>query len=183
MSAELSRVARAPIKFDNSVKIESQKQDVYCALKITGPKGSNVINIPNTIHFSVNDNVFSIVSSVDENKALPGTMRALVCNAIEGVTNEFKKKLIINGTGYRAQIKGNILNLSLGFSHPVEFKIPNGVNIVTPSQTEIEVSSVDKQLLGAVCADIRSYRPPEPYKGKGIKYEDEKIQRKEVDKK
>lgn len=192
MSAKLSRVAREPIDFDNSVKIEAQKELDGCFLTITGPKGVNKVKIPGAIEFLIKDNVFTITKGDSDNVALAGTMRALIFNAVQGTVSEFKRNLALHGTGYRAQIKDDVLNLSLGFSNPINFKIPKGVKILTPSQTEIEVTSVDKQLLGLVCANIRKYRPPEPYKGKGIRYiyidskgnrTEEIINRKEVKKK
>lgn len=115
--------------------------------------------------------------------AMVGTMRSLVSNMITGVSAGFEKKLELVGVGYRAQSKGNVLNLTLGFSHPIDYEVPAGITIETPSQTEVVVKGTDKQLVGQVAAEIRSYRPPEPYKGKGVKYADERIIRKEAKKK
>ena len=115
--------------------------------------------------------------------ALAGTMRALVANLVQGVTEGFERKLTLVGVGYRARVQGKTLNLTLGFSHPVNFEIPEGIKIDTPSQTEVVVSGVDKQLVCQVAANIRAYRPPEPYKGKGVRYADERVVIKEAKKK
>ena len=114
---------------------------------------------------------------------MTGTMRSLVDNMVKGVSEGFSKKLQLVGVGYRAQVQGNVLDLSLGFSHPVKYAIPAGISIETPSQTEINVKGADKQKVGQVCAEIRAYRPPEPYKGKGVRYSDEHVLRKEAKKK
>ena len=126
----------------------------------------------NSISFSPN-------KDTKESLAITGTMRALTANYIKGVVEGFEKKLEINGVGYRANLEGNSINLSLGFSHPIKHKLPEGVTAELPSNTEIILTSMDKQLVGQVAAEIRDYRPPEPYKGKGIKYADERIIRKE----
>lgn len=115
--------------------------------------------------------------------AMVGTMRALVNNMLTGVSSGFEKKLELVGVGYRAQAKGKVLNLTLGFSHPIDYPVPDGITIETPSPTEVLVKGSDKQLVGQVAAEIRSFRPPEPYKGKGVKYADERIVRKEAKKK
>ena len=115
--------------------------------------------------------------------AMTGTMRSLVSNMVMGVSQGFEKKLVLVGVGYRAQSKGKVLNLSLGFSHPIDYKVPEGITIETPTQTEVVVSGCDKQRVGQVSAEIRAFRPPEPYKGKGVKYADEVIIRKEAKKK
>ena len=115
--------------------------------------------------------------------AMAGTMRAIVQNMVTGVTEGFAKKLELQGVGYRAQAQGNKLTLQLGFSHPVEYTLPEGISAETPSQTEIVISGVDKQRVGQVCAEIRAFRPPEPYKGKGVRYADEYVRRKEAKKK
>ncbi len=115
--------------------------------------------------------------------AMSGTMRSLVSNMVNGVSEGFEKKLLLVGVGYRAQAKGKVLNLALGFSHPIDYEVPEGIKIETPSQTEVVVSGCDKQKVGQVAAEIRAFRPPEPYKGKGVKYADEQILRKEAKKK
>ena len=118
-----------------------------------------------------------------EAKALSGTMRALLYNMVVGVSEGFQKKLELQGVGYRAQASGKKLTLQLGFSHPVEYEVPDGINLEAPSQTEIVISGRDKQQVGQVCAEIRSFRPPEPYKGKGVRYSGERVRRKEAKKK
>ena len=122
-------------------------------------------------------------SKAREAFALAGTTRALVSNMVLGVTQGWERKLLLQGVGYRAQAQGKKLNLQLGFSHPIEYLLPEGIDVVTPSQTEIVVSGVDKQLVGQVSAEIRAFRPPEPYKGKGVRYADEHVRRKEAKKK
>ena len=131
------------------------------------------------------DNVLSFVGreGVDDSVAMAGTMRSLASNMVVGVSQGFEKKLELIGVGYRAQAQGNKLNLTLGFSHPVIYEVPEGITIETPSQTEIVVKGADKQKVGQVSADIRAYRPPEPYKGKGVRYSDERVIRKEAKKK
>ena len=126
---------------------------------------------------------FKAVEGADNSIAHAGTARALVKNMIEGVSQGFEKKLELVGVGYRAQAKGNTLNLTLGFSHPVDYAVPEGITVETPSQTEILIKGIDKQKVGQVAAEIRAYRPPEPYKGKGVKYFGEHIVRKEAKKK
>ena len=130
----------------------------------------------NEIKFSSND-------GSKESMAMTGTMRSLVNNMVVGVSEGFSKQLQLIGVGYRAQMQGNVLDLSLGFSHPVKYAIPEGITIETPSQTEINVRGADKQKVGQVCAEIRAYRPPEPYKGKGVRYSDERVIRKDAKKK
>lgn len=126
---------------------------------------------------------FSGREGVDGSVSMAGTMRSLTNNLVIGVTQGFEKKLALVGVGYRAQAQGNILNLTLGFSHPVNYAIPDGITIETPTQTEIVVKGIDKQKVGQVSAEIRAYRPPEPYKGKGVRYVDERVIRKEAKKK
>jgi large subunit ribosomal protein L6 len=141
------------------------------------------------IHASVEVNqqdstlTFAARDTEQSSNALAGTTRALLNNMVTGVSQGFEKKLTLIGVGYRAQAQGKKLNLALGFSHPVEFEVPEGINIETPSQTEIVVSGIDKQQVGQVAANIRAYRPPEPYKGKGVRYSDEHVIRKEAKKK
>ena len=115
--------------------------------------------------------------------AMAGTTRALLNNMVQGVTTGFERKLILNGVGYRAKATGSVVNLTLGFSHPVDYQLPEGVSVETPSQTEVVLKSADKQLLGQAAAEIRAFRPPEPYKGKGVRYADEHVRRKEAKKK
>jgi len=118
-----------------------------------------------------------------QSRALAGTMRSLVNNMVIGVSQGFEKRLLLQGVGYRAAVKGNVLNLSLGFSHPVEYELPAGVTAECASQTEVVLRGIDKQVIGQVAAEVRGFRPPEPYKGKGVRYSDEVVRRKEAKKK
>lgn len=179
----LSRVARKPVKIASGVKVSVKENSLQKDVTVSGPKGTNVVAIPLSIDFSVEDNEFKITKGDPSNKALAGTMRALVLNAIEGAANSFSQKLNLKGTGYKAQLKGKVLNLALGYSHPIDYNIPENVVITVPSATEVIVSSHDKQAMGAVCAKIASFRPTEPYKGKGVNYDGRFIKRKEVKKK
>ena len=177
----MSRVAKKPIEVPKGVTVEVAG-NVYTA---KGPKGTmqSTVNPKVTAKFEDNQIQFVPVDNSRDGWAYAGTARALVNNIITGVNTGFEKKLELVGVGYRAQAKGKVLNLSLGFSHPVEFEVPDGVDIETPSQTEVVIKGVDKQLVGQVAANIRAFRPPEPYKGKGVKYADERIIRKEAKKK
>ena len=130
-----------------------------------------------------NELKFAPKSADKQANALAGTFRSLVNNMVTGVSVGFEKKLILQGVGYRAKAAGNTLNLSLGFSHPVDYALPEGVTAETPSQTEVVIKGIDKQQVGQVAAEIRGYRPPEPYKGKGVRYADENVRRKEAKKK
>lgn len=151
---------------------------------VKGPKGTLEQQLHEAVAINRDDKVLSFTpANEDQGWAMVGTMRSLVNNMITGVSQGFEKKLELVGVGYRAQAQGKNLNLSLGFSHPVVFEVPDGVTVETPSQTEIVVRGCDKQQVGQVAAKIRAYRPPEPYKGKGVKYADEVIVRKEAKKK
>jgi len=154
-------------------------------LNIKGAKGSMGLAIHQDVNAVVEDGAlkFSAVAGSRPASALAGTMRAVANNMVIGVSQGFEKKLELVGVGYRAQAQGNKLNLTLGFSHPVEYAVPEGITIETPSQTEILVKGIDKQKVGQVAAEIRGWRPPEPYKGKGVKYANEHIVRKEAKKK
>ncbi|OUS28046.1 50S ribosomal protein L6 [Gammaproteobacteria bacterium 45_16_T64] len=177
----MSRIAKAPIKLPAGVEVKIDGQE----LKVKGGKGELSLSINPKVSATFADNVLS-VAPVVENKdswAMAGTMRALANNMVTGVTQGFEKKLELKGVGYRAQVKGKVINLTLGFSHPVEFAVPEGLTAETPSQTEIILKGADKQLIGQAAANIRAYRPPEPYKGKGIRYADEHVRRKEAKKK
>ncbi len=176
----MSRIAKSPIPVPAGVDVNISGQQV----SVKGAKGNLAFSIHPLIRVSHADGVMR-VETTKENKqgwALAGTTRALVNNMVIGVSTGFQRKLELVGVGYRAQAKGKVLNLSLGFSHPVDFPVPEGVKIETPSPTEILVSGSDKQQVGQVAAEIRSYRPPEPYKGKGIRYSDEHVVRKEAKK-
>jgi large subunit ribosomal protein L6 len=134
---------------------------------------------------SFEDGIFTVKPREEsqESWALAGTTRAVVNNMVTGVSEGFERKLVLNGVGYRAQAQGKTLNLTLGFSHPVAYQLPDGITIETPTQTEIVVKGIDKQLVGQVAANVRAFRPPEPYKGKGVRYADEQVRRKEAKKK
>lgn len=177
----MSRVAKKPISIPAKIEVKITGKNI----NVKGPKGQNSMEIHELVTVKQEDKDLQI-SANDESKfanAMSGTTRALLANLIEGVDKGFERKLILVGVGYRAQIQGKVLNLTLGFSHPVVFDIPEGITIETPSQTEIVIKGINKNLVGQVAADIRGYRPPEPYKGKGIRYSDEVIILKETKKK
>ena len=174
----MSRVAKKPVALPKGVEINVSADSISAK----GPKGTLAIAKPAGIELKVEDGnaVFSTENA--EQIALTGTLRAILANMVKGVTDGFERKLELVGVGYRAAMQGKDLNLSLGFSHPVLFKAPEGITIATPTQTEILVSGADKQRVGEVAAKIRGFRPPEPYKGKGVKYAGEVIIRKEAKK-
>jgi large subunit ribosomal protein L6 len=177
----MSRIARYPVALPAGVEVEITPE----AVRVKGPKGK----LEHRTHRLVavtRDGEALKVKALDVStaaKALSGTTRALVQNMVTGVTAGFEKRLTIIGVGYRAAIQGRKLNLTLGFSHPVSYVVPEGITIETPSQTEIVIKGVDRQMVGQVAADIRAFRPPEPYKGKGVRYIDERIVMKEAKKK
>ena len=177
----MSRVAKAPVEVPAGVTITLSGQDI----KVKGPVGELSRTINSLVAVSYEDNTITTgVASEDKSAwAQAGTARALINNMVEGVSKGFEKKLVLNGVGYRAKAAGKNLNLSLGFSHPVDHAIPEGITVETPSQTEITLKGADKHLVGQTAANIREYRKPEPYKGKGIRYLDENVRRKEAKKK
>ena len=177
----MSRVGKNPISVPKGVQVTLNGQN----LKVKGPKGEMEMEVHDSVSVSHGDDVLTFSPADEQNPAwsMTGTMRALANNLVVGVNQGFEKKLQLVGVGYRAQAKGKVLNLTLGFSHPVDFEVPEGVEIETPSQTEIVVKGADKQKVGQVAANIRAYRPPEPYKGKGVRYADEHVVRKEAKKK
>jgi large subunit ribosomal protein L6 len=177
----MSRVAKAPINVPAGVEINVTGQDV----KVKGKVGELSYNVNPAVEVVVNDNVVSTLprDGFPDAWAQAGTARANINNMLVGASEGFEKKLILNGVGYRAAVKGSVLNLNLGFSHPVDFEVPAGVTVEAPTQTEIVVKGANKQLVGQVAANIRKWREPEPYKGKGIRYSDETIRRKEAKKK
>jgi large subunit ribosomal protein L6 len=177
----MSRVAKAPIPLPKGVEINLQDQ----LIRIKGKKGELSYDIHALVECQLKDNVlsFSPRNQSNESNALAGTMRAVISNLVQGVDQGFEKKLILVGVGYRALLKeNNILNLTLGFSHPVDFSIPEGITIEVPTPTEIIIKGTDKQKVGQVATNIRTYRVPEPYKGKGVRHADEKITLKETKK-
>ena len=177
----MSRIANAPVEIPAGVEVSLNGADVL----VKGTKGT----LNRTVHAEVEvaqDGSVLKVSARSKSKqavALAGTTRALLNNMIIGVSQGFEKKLTLVGVGYRTKSQGNKLDLTLGFSHPVQYEVPEGIKVETPSQTEIVISGADKQMVGQVAADIRAYRPPEPYKGKGVRYSDEHVARKEAKKK
>ena len=174
----MSRIAKKPIALPKGVEVNAQAESI----SVKGPKGTLSIAKPAGIELKVEDGNALLAANDPAQVALTGTLRAIVANMVHGVSQGFERKLELVGVGYRAAVQGKDLNLSLGFSHPVVFKAPEGITITTPTQTEILVAGADKQLVGEVAAKIRGYRPPEPYKGKGVKYSDETIIRKEAKK-
>jgi len=135
------------------------------------------------ISVEVEDGLVKIIYDYDKNRAMAGTTRALLNNLVKGVSEGWEKKLVLNGVGYRAKATGNSVNLTVGLSHNVDYELPEGLSVETPTQTEIVIKGIDKQAVGQAAAEIRSFRPPEPYKGKGIRYADENVRRKEAKKK
>lgn len=178
----MSRVAKAPIPLTAGTDVKIDGREVT----VKGKKGTLSMMLHPLVEVSQADGQLSVQPRGDETPAgwmHAGTTRALLNNIVVGCTDGFERKLTLVGVGYRAQAKGKVLNLSLGFSHPVDYPVPEGITIDTPSQTEIVVSGADKQKVGQVAAEIRAYRPPEPYKGKGVRYADEHVLRKEAKKK
>ena len=174
----MSRVAKKPIPLPKGVELNIQAQNV----SVKGPRGTLSIAKPEGIEVNIEDGNALLSANDASLVPLTGTLRAIIANMVHGVTEGFERKLELVGVGYRATMQGKDLNLTLGFSHPVLFKTPEGITIATPTQTEILVSGSDKQRVGEVAAKIRSFRPPEPYKGKGVKYAGENIIRKEAKK-
>jgi len=176
----MSRVANNPIKLPAGVDLKISGSQ----LNVKGPKGNLDLVLHKNVSLAETDNDAEYLVSPENDKALAmaGTFRALINNMVVGVSEGFEKKLQLVGVGFRANAQGSKLNLALGFSHPVEYVAPEGVTIATPSNTEIVVSGCDKQKVGQAAAEIRSYRPPEPYKGKGVRYADERVVRKEAKK-
>jgi large subunit ribosomal protein L6 len=177
----MSRVAKQPIEVPKGVEITINGR----AVSAKGPKGMESMTLHEDVSASVEDGILGVSSQRPDQKsiAMTGTMRSLLSNLVIGVSTGFEKKLELRGVGYRAQAQGSNLNLTLGFSHPVVHKVPDGISVVTPSQTEIVISGTNKQIVGQVAADIRGYRPPEPYKGKGVRYVGEHVVMKEAKKK
>jgi large subunit ribosomal protein L6 len=176
----MSRIAKAPITVPAGVEVTLAGQEI----KVKGKNGELTRVIHDAVEVALNDNVITTSPrEVDNAWAQAGTARALINNMIIGANEGFEKKLQLVGVGYRAAVKGNVVDLTLGFSHPVNFEIPAGITIEAPSQTELVVKGADKQLVGQTAANIRAYRAPEPYKGKGVRYADEQVRRKEAKKK
>lgn len=174
----MSRVAKMPIGVPKGVELNIQVDNV----SVKGPKGTLSIAKPAGVEIKLEDGNVNLAPADASHDAITGTIRAILANMVKGVSEGFERKLELVGVGYRAAMQGKDLSLSLGFSHPVVFKTPEGITIATPTQTEILVQGADKQRVGEVAAKIRGFRPPEPYKGKGVKYSDETIIRKEAKK-
>jgi large subunit ribosomal protein L6 len=177
----MSRIAKSPIAVPTGVDIKISGAEVT----VKGPKGTLSRSIHPTVRLTAEDKTLHVAPVSDKGDcwAMAGTMRALVNNMVIGASSGFERKLTLIGVGYRAQAKGKVLNLALGYSHPIDYPVPAGIEIETPTPTEIIVKGVDKQRVGQVAAEIRAKRPPEPYKGKGVRYSDEQVIRKEAKKK
>jgi large subunit ribosomal protein L6 len=170
----MSRIGNKPIPVPKEVKVAVRGNYI----DVQGPKGKMTLGIPHGITFEQKDNILNASRATEEHRALHGLARALVANAVHGVTQGFKKELDIVGVGYRAEIKGKAVAFALGKSHPIEFKIPEGIQIAVDKQTHIVVSGADKGQVGQVAADIRALRPPDPYKQKGIRITGERLKKK-----
>ncbi|GAB4193929.1 MAG: 50S ribosomal protein L6 [Wenzhouxiangellaceae bacterium] len=174
----MSRVAKLPIALPKGVEYKQAGSEIT----VKGPKGSLSMELHPAVVIDNDDGTLQVRIADESNKPMAGTTRAMLNNMVVGVTDGFERKLQLVGVGYRAQAQGAKLNLSLGFSHPVEFNAPEGITLETPSQTEVIVRGINKQQVGQVAAKIRAYRPPEPYKGKGVRYADEHVVMKEAKK-
>jgi large subunit ribosomal protein L6 len=177
----MSRIGKKPVELPSGVTASVSGQTV----EVKGPKGARSFTATDDVTITLDGTTLSVAPRGNSKRARQqwGLSRSMVANLVQGVTGGFKKELEINGVGYRAQMQGNVLKLSLGYSHEVNFEVPQGVTVTTPKQTEIVVEGSDQQLVGQVAANIREWRGPEPYKGKGIRYKDEYIFRKEGKKK
>lgn len=174
----MSRIAKAPIELPSGVEVKIATGEV----SVKGPKGNLVQKLHSNVSVEQEDNTITVKPAANSDIPMAGTMRSLVSNMVVGVSDGFEKKLTLVGVGYRAQVQGSKLTLALGYSHPIEYTAPDGVTIEVPSQTEIVVKGCDKQKVGQVASEIRAFRSPEPYKGKGVRYADERVVRKEAKK-
>ena len=175
----MSRVARNPIQLPKGVEVKIDGSD----LTVKGSMGSLAMSLAEGIKLSQEDNVLNFDYEGDQLAAIAGTTRAIVSNMVKGVSEGWEKKLVLNGVGYRAKVSKTEVSLTVGLSHQVDYKLPEGVSAESPSPTEVVLRGIDKQVVGQAAAEIRSVRPPEPYKGKGIRYADEYVRRKEAKKK
>lgn len=178
----MSRIAKSPITLPQGVELNLDGELVT----VKGAKGSLNIKLNNLVELKLEDGVATLLPKNDADKAswaMAGTMRSIIADMVNGVSQGFERKLELVGVGYRAQAQGASVNLSLGFSHPIVFQLPEGVTAETPSNTEIVLKGIDKQVLGQAAANIRAFRPPEPYKGKGVRFAGEQVLRKEAKKK
>ncbi len=175
----MSRVANNPVTLPKGVEVNINAGKV----SVKGGKGTLEMDLVEGIGVEVEDGQAKVVYDFDAHRAMAGTTRALLNNLVVGVSEGWQKKLVLNGVGYRAKASGKTVNLTIGLSHNVDYELPEGLSAETPSQTEIVISGTDKQAVGQAAAEIRAFRPPEPYKGKGIRYDDEYVRRKEAKKK
>ena len=176
----MSRIAKKPVVIPQGVEVRIEGRTIHAA----GPRGEGRVAVHPSVRFGRRDDCIEFaVAEAGAGTAMSGTMRALVDNLMIGVSRGFARKLELVGVGFRARVEGAVLNLQLGYSHPLDYTIAEGVSVATPSATEIVVTGVDKQKVGQVAAEIRGLRPPEPYKGKGVRYGDEHVRRKEAKKK
>jgi len=177
----MSRVANNPVDLPKGVEAKLSASEI----SLKGSKGNLQLALHESVAVSQDDGVLKVSAkgSSRQANAMAGTFRSLINNMVVGVTEGFQKKLELQGVGYRAKAQGKSVNLTVGYSHPIDYKLPDGVSAETPTQTEIVISGADKQLVGQVAAELREFRPPEPYKGKGIRYADERVYRKEAKKK
>lgn len=175
----MSRVANNPVTLPQGVEVTIDGREV----RVKGARGALSLALHEGVQVRREDRRVCFTYDSDARKAMAGTTRALVNNMVKGVSEGWEKRLVLNGVGYRAKASGRSVNLTIGFSHPVDYELPEGLSVETPSQTEIVLKGIDKQAVGETAAKIRSFRPPEPYKGKGIRYADEYVRRKEAKKK
>jgi len=175
----MSRVANSPVALPKGADINIEGAN----LSVKGGKGTLALTLTDGIGVSVADDAATITYEGDAVRAMAGTTRSLLANMVKGVSEGWEKRLVLNGVGYRAKASGKTVNLTIGLSHPVDYELADGLSADTPTQTEIVISGIDKQAVGQAAAEIRSFRPPEPYKGKGIRYADEYVRRKEAKKK
>jgi large subunit ribosomal protein L6 len=177
----MSRIAKQPVEFPDSVEVSIQNDD---CIEVKGKKGQLRLNLIDKVSVSIGERSLSVANTSGSkfSRAISGTYRSLISNMVKGVSEGFEKKLELQGVGYRVETQGKKINLTLGFSHPVVYEIPDGIEVQTPSRTEIVISGIDKQKVGQVAAEIRAIRPPEPYKGKGVRYQGEQISLKETKK-
>lgn len=177
----MSRIGKQPVVIPQGVEVNLSGQNITAK----GPKGELVVALSDYVKVAQNDDGVTVtpIDKTQTARSFWGLSRSLVQNIVTGVSEGFSRKLLLQGVGYRAQVQGTTLKLSLGFSHDVDFPVPAGISVECPSQTEIVITGIDKQKVGQVASEIRSYRPPEPYKGKGVRYEGEYVFRKEGKKK
>ncbi|GJL76627.1 50S ribosomal protein L6 [Nitrosomonas sp.] len=177
----MSRISKNPVTIPANVEVTISASKII----VKGPNGALEQELKSEVHLKQENNAI-VVNSTDGSKfsnAMSGTIRSLVANMVKGVSAGFEKKLLLVGVGYRAQLSGNNISLSLGYSHPISYSVPQGINVEIPTQTEIIIKGIDKQQVGQIAAEIRAFRKPEPYKGKGVRYSDETVILKEAKKK